>query len=1712
MLAGWCLIVSLLYAGAASATTAPPLNTSPPVISGTAQDGRTLTTASGTWSSSATPVTYRYQWQRCDSSGANCVAITSATLTTYRVTAADVGHEINVAVTATDKLAQTSQVVAAAVGPAAAPAPPVSTAAPPITGTAQDGQMLTVKSGTWSSPDSLVYSYSWQRCDNTLSNCVGNGSVAGAAYRLTPADVNHRIIATVVGTDKEGQTGQGTSIPTAAVSPPAPPSNADLPVVTGVEQAGQILHGSLGSWSSPDPLAYSYQWRRCDSSGANCVDIAGATGATYRLVSADAGQKVTDVVAATDKEGQTTAASAVAVGPVTLPPPANTAPPTISGVPQQGRALSASNGSWSSPDTLAYSYQWQRCDSAGVICTAVVGATAPSYPLTSDDNGHEIAVTVGVTDTLGQAASATTSPIGPVVAPPPPPVNATAPRISGSPADGQTLSVSNGSWSSPDTLAYSYQWQRCDSSGASCQGISGATGPSYVAGTADIGHQVAAVVTATDLEGQATPASSTSTGPIANPPPPASTAPATISGMPADGQTLSVSNGSWSSPDTLAYSYQWQRCDSSGASCQGISGATGPSYVAGTADIGHQVAAVVTATDLEGQATPASSTSTGPIANPPPPASTAPATISGMPADGQTLSVSNGSWSSPDTLAYSYQWQRCDSAGVICTAVAGATAPSYSLTSADVGHQIIATVIATDQEGQATPASVSALGPTGTPPVPASTAPPVVSGTALAGRMLMVSNGGWSSPDALAYSYQWQRCDSTGANCHSIPGATGSAYILTTTDVGSQIETTVSATDQEQQTTPATTDPYPSGSVVQVGATYNKTPPSIAGATVDGQTLSVTTGTWQKSGALTYTYEWQRCDSSGADCSTVPGATGSTYTAGAADVGHQIAAVVTGTDQSGQGASASATPVGPVGPPPAPVNGALPVVSGTATDGQTLSVSNGGWSSPDTLAYSYQWQRCDSTGANCQGISGATRSTYTLTSTDVGSQIESAVSATDQEQQTTPATSPPYPSGSVVQASPTANTAPPAISGGTGAGQTLSADPGAWSGSPPIAYTYQWQRCSPAGATCADVSGATQSSYALGAGDIGSTIRVRVTADNSALPGGGSASQNSGTTAVIAPPPPANTDLPRISGTAADGLTLSVSTGTWSSPDPLSYSYQWQRCDSSGANCQNISGAIGSTYAPSAADVAQQLTAVVTATDQEGQSTSATATPVGPVSAPPAPTNTTAPTISGRVTDGQWLSVTSGSWTSPDSLTYAYQWERCDAAGANCQGISGATGSTYMAGAADVDHLITAAVTATDQVGQGSPASAAPVGPIGKPPAPFNTAAPAISGMRADGRTLTVTTGSWSSPDTLSYSYQWQRCSQTGTNCQILPGMTRPAYTLTSADIGSQIAVTVAATDQEQQSAPPTGAAPVGPVVASSTSYRGKVLLHCTPNPAQQVDPIARFGRVPSPHMHTPSGAEAFSATATPQDMLNAPTSCLIASDHDMLWVPTPLTKSGQPATVLGSSYYMLNQGYDIERDAPVGLRYVAGDPSGVNPSGYFVCKSTGVSTRTIPTATQCPPSGNQGYELLISGPPQCWIPSSGLGIGMGGSGTAPTFTADNQATCVAEGGQPVPTTLLAFDVGSDGLGGSLSSDAQDVNSSPKPGYTAHFDFVFGFTQNSAGQDALDLIDHNCFDVTGWTTNQVSCIEGGANANHQGEAVYQAVPGPVGKLGPYVTN
>ncbi|MEP7334942.1 MAG: hypothetical protein ABI717_04100 [Actinomycetota bacterium] len=186
------------------------------------------------------------------------------------------------------------------------------------------------------------------------------------------------------------------------------------------------------------------------------------------------------------------------------------------------------------------------------------------------------------------------------------------------------------------------------------------------------------------------------------------------------------------------------------------------------------------------------------------------------------------------------------------------------------------------------------------------------------------------------------------------------------------------------------------------------------------------------------------------------------------------------------------------------------------------------------------------------------------------------------------------------------NESKPTISGTRRVGETLTANPGTWSGTVPITYTYQWVRCNSQMANCSN-TGVRTRTYRLADDDLGRRLLVIVTARNA--DGTGQASANTSTIQRRAAAP-RNTALPTISGTLREGETLTANPGVWEGTQPISFAYQWQRCDSNGGNCASIAGATSRTYTVSAADVSRSVRVVVTAKNSSG-SRAATSAPTG---------------------------------------------------------------------------------------------------------------------------------------------------------------------------------------------------------------------------------------------------------------------------------------------------------------------------------------------------------------------------------------------------------------------------------------------------------------------------------------------------------------------
>jgi len=301
--------IAALGSSAASAASNPPVNGAAPVISGTARQDQSLSTTTGSWGG-ATPISFAYRWQRCDSSGAGCGPIGNATSATYKLTSADVGHTIRTSVTATnaDGTAQALSSPTAAI--ANAGSAPANTKQPNPHGTPKDGDTVSVDNGNWSGNQPITFTYQWQLCGAKTGACANIAGATGSHQNVVSADVGSIMRASVTATNSVGSTVAYSNVTAVVAAKDQPPSIVTLPIDGGSPAVGQTLVASSGTWKGASGV-YAYQWSRCNTSGTGCTSIPGATNQSYTVTGGDAGYTLTVTVRATNDVGATNSTAVV---------------------------------------------------------------------------------------------------------------------------------------------------------------------------------------------------------------------------------------------------------------------------------------------------------------------------------------------------------------------------------------------------------------------------------------------------------------------------------------------------------------------------------------------------------------------------------------------------------------------------------------------------------------------------------------------------------------------------------------------------------------------------------------------------------------------------------------------------------------------------------------------------------------------------------------------------------------------------------------------------------------------------------------------------------------------------------------------------------------------------------------------------------------------------------------------------------------------------------------------------------------------------------------------------------------------------------------------------------------------------------------------------------------------------------------------------------
>ena len=459
----------------------------------------------------------------------------------------------------------------------------------------------------------------------------------------------------------------------------------------------------------------------------------------------------------------------------------------------------------------------------------------------------------------------------------------------------------------------------------------------------------------------------------------------TISGTPQVGQTLTLGTSEIADADGLThasytYLYQWIRNNAE------IAGETESTYTLVSADQGQTIKVKVSFTDDANNAesrTSAATVAVAPRPNRPP---TGEPTINGTPQVRRTLMVDTSEIADADgleTAVFRYQWFA--TIGLATVEFHGETSSTYTLGPLSEGLAIKVKVSFTDDRGHsetltsAATEAVIAADPNSEP-----TGLPAIDGTPQVGEALTADTSPIDDEDGLTnatFEYQWI------AGGADIDGATGSSYLLTSSEQGQTIQVRVTFTDDAGNAESLT-----SAATVAVAPKPNSEPtglPAITGTPQVGETLTADTSAIDDEDGLTnatFEYQWI------AGGSDIDGATGSSYLLTSSDQGQTIQVKVNFTDDADNQESLTSAETLAVAAKPNTAATGEPTISGTPQVEQTLTADTSAISDGDGLSnvsYQYQWLR---DGAD---IAGQTNSTYRLVSADQDKTIKVRVTFRD---------------------------------------------------------------------------------------------------------------------------------------------------------------------------------------------------------------------------------------------------------------------------------------------------------------------------------------------------------------------------------------------------------------------------------------------------------------------------------------------------------------------------------------------------------------------------------------------------------------------------------------------------------------------------------------------------------------------------------------------
>jgi uncharacterized repeat protein (TIGR02543 family) len=1263
-------------AGAISGTATPSTtatNTVSPVISGTVAATRTLNVTDGTWTTGGASITYSYQWQSSANSSNGWSDIGSATANSFTPDSSHVGKYLRAVISATNAAGVVTAATAATTvvqsGLADAPATIGATFS------ASGGLHIDVN---WTSPASLngasavtAYTLSYATTANGSYTVVSSNIAANSTtYSVTGLTQGQSYFFRVSATTAAGSGANATTSSSTLFG--GAPSISAAPAVTGTSAVGYTLSTGDGSWNNNGLTisGYTYQWQT-SADNSMWTDIAGATSASYTLVSADSGTYTRSVVTATNYVGSTTAASASTLIGTGIPD----ASATISVTPGDNQlAVSWAAVSGSALHNAvhgAYVVEWSL---DGITWSShSVSASTTSYTISGVTNAQayqvRVAAVAGTTNAVGahKLATGTFTPYGS-------PINNTAPILSGSLARGYQLSATDGVWDSNGRSISSttYQWQRSTDSGANWSNITSATNSQYTLTASDTGYLVRVQVTKANIAGTTTQYSTASSAIESA----VAAAPTTIS-VTAGNEQLAVQ---WVAPTSLSggtiSDYLVEYSSNGGTSWNTVprSASTATSQtITGLANGTGYLVRVSAVTSVQGTSAVASA-AVVPFYTP---INTALPTVTSAPRLLDTLTATVGSWNENGSSISQtdMQWEVSNDSGSTWQDIVGATSSTY--VSANELGKPLRVRITQHNGGGATIVYSAPSAPIviGTPDAPSGlslstgdlsltldwTAPTVLAGGSITDYTVQYSTNGGSSWTTVTRS-------ASDRASQSISGLTlGQSYLVRVRTETGESSSWATAT-----------------SFTAVGKPAVTTIPSIVGTTLVGQTLNVGTGSWNTNGSPLsgYTFEWQQSTDNGANWTNVLGGNSSSIPA----VSGRIYRVnITATNAAG-----STQTTTPVTAAVASARATPPQQLALVEQDQQITVS---WATPLALGgvalanyevdYSADggntWLTVPRTNntSNSQVITGLTNNV------DYDVRVRAVTTVTGQYAISTSSARPhgaPINIGSLNL-----------VTGTSSFNQRLTANNGTWdwNGSTQNTFTYQWMHSSDGGSTWSAIAGETASTYFIN-GYVGEKVRVAVTATNSHNE---QTTINSTATATVAP----------IASTAPLGVSVT--------PGDQGVSVNWTAPNNSGGTSISrydvefstdssmwipVSRGNGAALTENIGSLANGVTYYVrtrAVTAVNGTwAYSAAVVPFG------LPQGLSSPAVSGTLQYGQTLNASAGTWNeNGNSITaLSYQWQYFD--GNAWQNIPSATNYGYIVGNY-VGKTLRVAVTATNQAG-----------------------------------------------------------------------------------------------------------------------------------------------------------------------------------------------------------------------------------------------------------------------------------------------------------------------------------------------------------------------------------------------------------------------------